>query len=655
MGNRKTLGRALAALVLSALVAAVLVTMRSTATAAIPGDPLCVAKPASVASGATKIMIAGDSITSASAGDYTWRYFLWKHLVNPNGVASPAPAAYDFVGPYSNLVQPVSPYARTSDDYNCDFDKQNAAIPGASITNYTAAQTLTGNPLVQATVIRNLTKDNGANVLVAFVGAQDLSKTGADTATADQVLARTQTMVVEAQKANAAIKVVLVTAPEDGSVAKVGEYNTKLKAQAPGWSTASSKVAVATTATGWATAALTYDRIHPNPQGEVTIAADVADALEKVGVGTAAARPLPNYAAYVGPHAPAVLAQPTINGGTANLSWTLPPGSTVSAVQRNDYTAGTGWTTFTPVIDVKAGASGPPYVSTFADTTYTPGHVYQYRIISAKGTTIWTSIGTNNPAFIAPPYVQYSTSITSNVVTVPSGATLPPTGTPTTPTATPTTPPTTTPTTTPTVTTTPTPTVTVTPTPTPTTTTTANPGKAGAVSSFSATPTVHGMALRWGTAPGAVSYYFTWQAAGDPNTYGKMVAANVHAYNISGLAAGRTYGFRVQAFGSDGEGGPLFVKLNRAPLPYALAKPSPRTTATTTHKIKVAWAAVAHASKYQVQRRPVGGSWKTYFSSTARSYKTGKLVKGKAYEFRVRAFDGAAAGPWSATVKRKAK
>ena len=45
-------------------------------------------------------MVVGDSISHGSAGDYTWRYRLWKHLTG-NGVA------VDFVGPRRGLFDSV--------------------------------------------------------------------------------------------------------------------------------------------------------------------------------------------------------------------------------------------------------------------------------------------------------------------------------------------------------------------------------------------------------------------------------------------------------------------------------------------------------------------------------------------------------------------
>ena len=43
-----------------------------------------------------RILIVGDSMTQGSAGDWTWRYGLWKHLDD-------ADVDVDFVGPNDDL------------------------------------------------------------------------------------------------------------------------------------------------------------------------------------------------------------------------------------------------------------------------------------------------------------------------------------------------------------------------------------------------------------------------------------------------------------------------------------------------------------------------------------------------------------------------
>lgn len=604
--------RMAAALVLVALAAGMLVSLRSTASAAVSQDPLCVPKPAAVAPDATRILTIGDSLTSAASGDYTWRYFLWKTLVNPGGQADPAAAAYDFVGPYTKVVDPVN-LTRTSDVTTCDFDKDNAAEPGSLLTAYTVATNAGTSTRIQDLVNRPDGRDDDADVLLVFGAVNDLSKTGDGAATADQVITREKTIATKAQLANPAIKIVFVTAPQAagtpaaGSLgAKIADFNRKLVAQAPTWSKGASTVAVAEAVKNWNTYATTYDLIHPNPQGEVGIAADIADALRGLGIGTGGVRPLPNYGDYIGPRQGAVLAQPTVDSAGAHLSWTLPAGSVQSRVVRKDFTAGSDFKVLGTVAQGYSASAKPPYVGTYLDGSYIPGHTYQYFIVSAKGTNIF------------PAYVQYATKVASNTVTVPLGATLPPAGTPT------------------------------------TNPTTAPPAKPGNITNFAATPRVHGMKLSWAAATQATGYRVNWRLAENGKSFSRDVGRTELGHLISGLVPGKAYTFKVQALGA--QAGNWSSTLTRVPAPYPLTKVARLTLKTVSgHRIRATWAAVSKASRYEVWMRSAGGAWRRVANSSVRTYTSAKLITGKTYQVRVRACDGPAPGPYSATAKVVAK
>src|SRR5690606_2828595 len=73
----------------------------------------------------------------------------------------------------------------------------------------------------------------------------------------------------------------------------VAEYNDLLLETAPTWGTPGSPVVVATVPPGYCTACSaaerdTWDGVHPDTSGQVKIAARVADALARVGVGAGA-------------------------------------------------------------------------------------------------------------------------------------------------------------------------------------------------------------------------------------------------------------------------------------------------------------------------------------------------------------------------------
>ncbi|MFL6061388.1 MAG: fibronectin type III domain-containing protein [Marmoricola sp.] len=536
-------------------------------------EPQCISAP-SPSGAATRILTIGDSLTSAASGDYTWRYFLWKQLVN-NGVNA------DFVGDQHLLVDPVS-LVRDSADYRCAFDEDNDAFPGSFLDQYLDA-TAGGS-----TVVRDAVANHGsaADALIVFAGGNDLIRNrglALSPLTPDQLIAKAQQVVAQAQAANPDVKIAMVTAPEFqiAKLSTIQAYNTKLIAQAPGWSTATSTVVVADTARTW-TSTYSYDTVHPNPEGEITIASDIADALHALGIGPLATRPLPDLTSLVGPRDPAVLAQPQASGSTVALSWTLPLGSTRTRVEREDVTAGTGWGSLAEVgLPDSRCVTTKPYTCTYSDTSYVPGHVVRYRLVSAKGTT-------------ATPGYQYSTSVTSNVVAVP--------------------PP-------------------------------------GGVAGFAVASTVHGVRLWWSPLDGATGYRFLWFARSKPGTIFTHDAATT-SYAISGLAPGVSYGFRVRAL-DGGTAGPLTDVVYRTPSPYTLARPVVKV-AKSGRRFKVTWAAVAHATRDEVQYKAPGRTtWAVVQRSTARSWLGPATRKGKRYQVRVRAYDGLAPGPFSATATYK--
>jgi hypothetical protein len=59
----------------SVLVLSVVVVLAGVLLTAVPAR----------AAAATRVLIVGDSITQGSAGDFTWRYRLWKHLAAAEG------------------------------------------------------------------------------------------------------------------------------------------------------------------------------------------------------------------------------------------------------------------------------------------------------------------------------------------------------------------------------------------------------------------------------------------------------------------------------------------------------------------------------------------------------------------------------------------
>lgn len=597
MVSTQTIRRGASGVVLALMVAATVVSARTSASGTAPTDPECVTPPAAIAPTATRILTIGDSLTSAASGDYTWRYFLWKHLVTNGGTSVPptSPAAYDFVGPYQDLVDPVS-LARDNTDYRCPFDEDNGAIPGAFLAQYLDT---TAGP---SNLIKDMVANGGspADVLLVFAGVNDLTRvrSGAlSSLTPAQLLTKDQALVTQARAANPNVKVVFLTAPAAGgtpaagsTLAKIDSYNTQLLADAAGWGTVASPVVAVSTAQNWGGTDLTYDSVHPNPPGEITIASDVADGLHSLGVGPAAARPLPNLSSLDGPRDPAVLAQPVAAGNNVTLSWTLPLGSTVTMVQRADLTTGSGWVN---VHEVKLSSctSTKPYTCTYVDTGYIGGDVDQYRLVSAKGTSVT-------------PRWQYSTTVTSTVMTVPEGAT-------------------------------------------------ATPPPLTPVTGITASAGVHAITVHWNAETGAAGYFVSATPTGGGPVIVQAYAPATSA-TVTGLVAGRPYAIKVAA-ARPGVNGPPANGPTLKPSAYPLAKP--KLTLKKSHRrFTVSWPAVAHATSYEVQYRAPGSrTWKQVQYSTTRSWLSFKTKRGSKYTVRVRAYDSYVAGPFSAAATYTAR
>ena len=81
--------------------------------------------PARAASPA-RIMIVGDSISQGSAGDYTWRYRLWKHL-------QPKVPGLDFVGVRNDLFDNVANVQGSQAYADSNFDRDHNALWGNTL------------------------------------------------------------------------------------------------------------------------------------------------------------------------------------------------------------------------------------------------------------------------------------------------------------------------------------------------------------------------------------------------------------------------------------------------------------------------------------------------------------------------------------------
>ncbi|MDA8371294.1 MAG: GDSL-type esterase/lipase family protein [Nocardiopsaceae bacterium] len=261
--------------------------------------------------GTARIMVAGDSISQGSSGDYTWRYRLWKHLSQESRVD------VDFVGPYDDMLDVNNGDYGDHSYADADFDTQHASVWGATaedIAKGIGEQVVEYDPhyvLIMA----------GTNELVTGGTATDALESIRDAVDTARV-ARGDVQIVVGE-----LTPVWGTGNDDEMNEQVARFNTGLPELASEISGADSPVVAAYTAEAYSPAEDNWDTTHPNARGEVKIAAAFADALsEHLGLGDPYQRPLPDV--EVGPQTrPEVEAEGT-DGGNVRLRWDPVPGAT---------------------------------------------------------------------------------------------------------------------------------------------------------------------------------------------------------------------------------------------------------------------------------------------------------------------------------------
>lgn len=270
-------------------------------------------------SGASRrLLIAGDSITQGSSGDYTWRYRLWKKL------QSTAPGEVGFVGTTTKLYDNVngtqgSPY------YAIPFTgSAHAATWGAMLSDEVdrVADQVTGT---------------GANTLVVMLGINDIVWRGA---TAAEIKSLYRTYIRRARAAAPGIDIVLCEvlsrydffSKEYLQVSEAQAVATQLDDLASEMNTRGQRVVVADTLAGWDAKLHTWDSTHPNPTGETLIAQRVSGALSQIGIGTATPTIFATTKWKVRTSAPSVTTGPE----EVTLDWDrVPTGSTAVYLEYN--------------------------------------------------------------------------------------------------------------------------------------------------------------------------------------------------------------------------------------------------------------------------------------------------------------------------------
>jgi hypothetical protein len=230
----------------------------------------------------TKIMIIGDSITEGSQGDYTWRYWLWKHLT------AHVAGELHFVGPRHGL-----------DDLSEDTPNEDS-MDYADPAFENAHDSLWGQPYTAImTAIEDHVREYRPDILLTLLGINDFAWYGEDAFEVEQDL---RIYIAEARRARRDVKFafghVLPTARAAGDPAfgaTVSEFNNRLDKTAAELSLDFSPIVVVPADGGFDAASHTWDGTHPNTRGELRIAAAFGDTLwESFGLGAPYPRPLPD-------------------------------------------------------------------------------------------------------------------------------------------------------------------------------------------------------------------------------------------------------------------------------------------------------------------------------------------------------------------------
>ncbi|QEU89792.1 SGNH/GDSL hydrolase family protein [Streptomyces kanamyceticus] len=221
------------------------------------------------------IMIVGDSISHGSSGDWTWRYFFWKHLKNHE-------VSVDLVGPKATLDNIRTAEVGDDDDTYADpdFDRDHDAQWGRPY--------LTEKDEIHAKVA-----EYEPAYLLALLGINDLFWYGVEPA---QFAENLREFIQNARSAAPELRILIGTVletrkalDEPGFAALVEATNEQIRRVAE-----EQGVHVADTAAEFRAAQHTWDGTHPNPNGELRIAAAFADQLARsYGLGAAYPRPYP--------------------------------------------------------------------------------------------------------------------------------------------------------------------------------------------------------------------------------------------------------------------------------------------------------------------------------------------------------------------------
>ncbi|MBO2446137.1 hypothetical protein J4573_03480 [Actinomadura barringtoniae] len=229
------------------------------------------------------LMVVGDSISHGSSGDWTWRYRFWKHL-------RASEVKVDFVGPKKHLDNIRTEEVGDGDLTYADpgFDRDHDAQWGQP---YKTAKDTIGEHVAA----------HRPDFVLVLLGINDIVWFGIEPPEFESNL---REFIANARAGNPEVRLILGTILDTRRAAEDHRFdrrvmwcNNKIRALAAELRTPRSPIEVADTAVEFAADLHTWDGTHPNPNGEVRIAAAFADVLaQRFGVGRTYPRPYPDIA-----------------------------------------------------------------------------------------------------------------------------------------------------------------------------------------------------------------------------------------------------------------------------------------------------------------------------------------------------------------------
>lgn len=203
----------------------------------------------------TRIMLVGDSITHGAPGDFTWRYRLARALTIGR-------ARVDMVGPRDDLFPDSHAYADPG------FDQDHGAFWGQLLS-------------VEITQILADATAHRPDVIGLLIGVNDITHEHSTT----QIEADLNTFIDLARQAVPSVAIVIGTVMPTNGVADpvaIDAYNARIPVVAATRTTPESPILVVDTHAAIDPVADLYDGVHPNPVGEMKIAAVFYPAVKSV-------------------------------------------------------------------------------------------------------------------------------------------------------------------------------------------------------------------------------------------------------------------------------------------------------------------------------------------------------------------------------------